>query len=123
MSGTVPVDERRAVFDFEITFSNGGGINGWDFRLDIAGSDISDKELGDHLVRDMRLLMVGSVKILNKRIVKERHKRAVESTAAEEGVDPLTASSETMVTSSGKTSHSAGSGSGACVPGRSLSRE
>jgi kynurenine formamidase len=69
-------EDRRVAFDFEIEFSNGGGIKGWDFRLDIDGSTISDEELGDHIVQDLRLLMVGSVKILNKNVLKERHKRA-----------------------------------------------
>jgi len=32
---------HRVQFDFEIDFSNGGGIQGRDFRLDIAGDDIS----------------------------------------------------------------------------------
>jgi len=66
---------HRVQFDFEIDFSNGGGIQGRDFRLDIAGDDISDRELADCLVADMRLLMVGAVRIHNKRIVAEAHKR------------------------------------------------
>lgn len=67
--------DKRVKFDFEIEFTNGGGIQGQDFRLDIAGDDISDKELADYLVRDMRLLMVGEVRILNKEIIAEKHKR------------------------------------------------
>lgn len=67
--------DKRVVFDFEIDFTNGGGIQGQDFRLDIAGDDISDRELADHIVRDMRLLMVGEVHILNKHIIAEPHKR------------------------------------------------
>lgn len=67
--------ERRVVFDFEIEFTNGGGIKGQDFRLDIAGDDIDDRTLADYLVADMRLLMVGAVRILNKRIIAEPHKR------------------------------------------------
>ena len=66
---------HRVQFDFEIDFTNGGGIQGRDFRLDIAGDDISDRELADYLVADMRLLMVGAVRILDKRIVEEPHKR------------------------------------------------
>ncbi len=66
---------KRVKFDFEIDFTNGGGIQGQDFRLDIAGDDISDKELADYLVNDMRLLMVGEVRILNKEIISETHKR------------------------------------------------
>ncbi|HGM6066758.1 MULTISPECIES: hypothetical protein [Stenotrophomonas maltophilia group] len=67
--------EKRVCFDFEIDFSNGGGIQGQGFRLDIAGDDITDKALADYIVRDMRLLMVGEVRILNKEIIEEPHKR------------------------------------------------
>ena len=67
--------ERRVVFDFEMEFTNGGGIQGQEFRLDIAGDDIDDRALSDYLVADMRLLMVGAVRILNKRIIAEPHKR------------------------------------------------
>jgi kynurenine formamidase len=80
---------HRVQFDFEIDFSNGGGIQGRDFRLDIAGDDISDRELADYLVADMRLLMVGAVHISNKRIIAETHKRkAVDaSSRADQYVD------------------------------------
>jgi kynurenine formamidase len=67
--------DRRVKFDFEISFTNGGGLQGQDFRLDIAGDDISDQALADFLVRDLRLLMVGKVRILNKQIIAEPHKR------------------------------------------------
>jgi arylformamidase len=67
--------DKRVRFDFEIYFTNGGGIKGEDFRLDIEGDDISDKELADYIVRDMRLLMVGRTRILHKQIFEERHKR------------------------------------------------
>ena len=66
---------KRVKFDFEIYFTNGGGIKGHDFRLDIAGDNISDKELADYIVDDLRLLMVGETKILNKEIITEKHKR------------------------------------------------
>jgi kynurenine formamidase len=68
--------DKRVCFDFEIDFSNGGGIQGQDFRLDIEGDDIGDDALAAHIVGDLRLLMVGSVRILHKRIIEERHKRA-----------------------------------------------
>lgn len=67
--------EKRVLFDFEIEFTNGGGIQGQEFRLDIDGDDISDEELARYIVEDMRLLMVGKVRILNKRIINEKHKR------------------------------------------------
>lgn len=67
--------DKRVKFDFDIRFTNGGGIKGDDFRLDIEGDDISDKELADYIVADMRLLMVGETRILNKEILTEPHKR------------------------------------------------
>lgn len=70
-----PGSDHRVLFDFEIDFSNGGGLQGQGFRLDIDGTDISDDDLADYIVADMRLLMVGAVRILNKRIIREAHKR------------------------------------------------
>jgi arylformamidase len=67
--------EKRVLFDFEVDFSNEGGIQGQKFRLDIDGDDISDAELADYIVRDMRLLMVKEVRIINKQIIEEAHKR------------------------------------------------
>jgi kynurenine formamidase len=67
--------DNRVQFDFEIDFTNGGGIQGQGFRLDIAGDNISNEELAAYLVEDMRLLMVGEVRILNKTIIGEKHKR------------------------------------------------
>ena len=67
--------DKRVKFNFEIYFTNGGSIKGEDFRLDISGNTISDKELADYIVEDMRLLMVGETKILNKEIFSENHKR------------------------------------------------
>ena len=67
--------DKRVKFDFEIDFINGGGIQGQGFRLDVEGDDISDQELAEYIVKDMRLLMVGEVRILNKEIIMEKHKR------------------------------------------------
>ena len=67
--------EKRVLFDFDIEFTNGGGIQGQKFRLDIEGDDISYEELAQFIVEDMRLLMVGRVSILNKKIINEKHKR------------------------------------------------
>ncbi|MES2055362.1 MAG: cyclase family protein [Pseudomonadota bacterium] len=79
------MSDKRVCFDFEIEFSNGGGIQGQDFRLDMDGDDIADAALADHIIADLRLLMVGKVRILNKRIIEERHKRAAIATQTEEG--------------------------------------
>ncbi|MET0893296.1 MAG: cyclase [Pseudoxanthomonas sp.] len=67
--------QKRVVFDFEIDFSNGGGLQGQGFRLDIEGDDISDEALSDYLVEDLRLLMVQNVRVLHKRIIEQAHKR------------------------------------------------
>lgn len=67
--------DKRVVFDFELEFTNGGGLQGQDFRLDISGDDITDEELAKYIVEDMRLLMVGEVRILNKKVINEKHKR------------------------------------------------
>lgn len=68
--------EHRVQFDFEIEFSNGGGLQGQDFRLDIDGETIDDDALAAAIIADLRLLMVGRVRIVNKRILIEQHKRA-----------------------------------------------
>jgi arylformamidase len=70
--------DKRVVFDFEVEFTNGGGIQGQDFRLDITGDDIADTELADYIIRDMRLLMVGAVRILNKHIITEPHRMVIQ---------------------------------------------
>ncbi|MCM3214107.1 cyclase [Niallia taxi] len=67
--------DKRVQFDFEIDFTNGGGLQGQGFRLDINDDDISDGDLAKYIVEDMRLLMVGKVRIFNKKIIKEKHKR------------------------------------------------
>lgn len=74
--------DQRVVFDFAITFANGGGIQGQDFRLDIDGASITDRELADYIVEDLQLLMVSRVDILNKRYVSEPHKRTGPPAAA-----------------------------------------
>ena len=70
--------DHRVAFDFEIEFTNGGGLQGHDFRLDVPGEDVTDEWIGDALVRDLRLLMVGDVRIRNRRIIEEPHKRGLE---------------------------------------------
>lgn len=67
--------DKRVQFDFDIEFTNGGGLQGQGFRLDIEGDDISDEELASYIIQDLRLLMVGNVVIRNKKIISEAHKR------------------------------------------------
>ncbi len=81
------VSQHRVRFDFEVEFSNGGGIQGQDFRLDIEGQDIGDDALAASIVRDLRLLMVGAVRILRKEIIPEPHKRGKPPAGAARFVD------------------------------------
>ncbi|MEJ9227881.1 cyclase [Priestia aryabhattai] len=67
--------DKRVLFDFEVDFTNGDGIQGQEFRLDIDDNDTSDEELAQYIVKDMRLLMVHEVRILNKKIINKKHKR------------------------------------------------
>ena len=70
-----PATEYRVVFDFDISFDNGGGLQGQDFRLDIDGDGIDELALAEYLVRDLRLLGVDRVRILRKAVVAEAHRR------------------------------------------------
>lgn len=82
--------DKRVQFDFDIGFSNGGGIQGQGFRLDIDGDDISDDALAAYIIRDLRLLMVGEVRIIDKQIIQQRHKRAAPAApAAAQGARPV----------------------------------
>ncbi|PST83871.1 cyclase [Pedobacter yulinensis] len=82
--------EKRVKFDFELFFTNGGSLRGEDFRLDISGNDIGDRELADYIVDDLRLLMVGKVNILNKEILTEPHKRTpIDAAVRETGLIDL----------------------------------
>ncbi|HEX5830102.1 MAG TPA: cyclase family protein [Gemmatimonadaceae bacterium] len=71
-----PDGAKRVRFDFEVEFTNGGGLVGRDFRLDIQGDDITDEELAEYVVTDLRLLMVGHVRIRNRTVYVEPHRRA-----------------------------------------------
>lgn len=75
MPGTNTHMQKRVKFDFEFQFTNGGSLKGEDFRLDIDGDTISDQALTDYVIADLRLLLVGQTRILNKEIITEAHKR------------------------------------------------
>jgi len=74
-SGTSDRPEHRVEFDFQIDFSNGGGLQGQGFRLDIPGDDIADTDIAARLVRELGLLMVGEVRITSRTILTEPHRR------------------------------------------------
>ena len=76
------MSDKRAVFDFEVRFSNGGGLQGQDFRLDVGQGDISDRQLAAAVIAELRLLMVAEVTILNRRIIDEAHRRSPVARAA-----------------------------------------
>ncbi len=69
--------QYRAECDFAITFANGGSLRGEGFRIDVAGPDLSDAELGAALVADLGLLMADEVRISARRVFPDRHKRPV----------------------------------------------
>jgi kynurenine formamidase len=75
--------DHRVEFDFDIAFSNGGGLQGQGFRLDIEGDSISDEDLAAAIVADLGLLMVAEVRVLRKRVFRERHKRSAEAVVHE----------------------------------------
>ncbi|WP_020520190.1 cyclase family protein [Catelliglobosispora koreensis] len=66
--------EHRVQFDADVTFSNGGGLQVQEFRLDIPGEDISEADLAALFVRHLGLLMVGAVTFRNVEILAEAHK-------------------------------------------------
>ena len=79
LTGDTMVD-KRVSFDFEVEFSNGGGLQGQGFRLEIDDHEIKDGDMADdalaaYIVRDLRPPRVGKVIILNKRVFEEQHKR------------------------------------------------
>ena len=66
--------EYRAVFDAEVTFLNGGGLQAQGFRLDLPAADVTDEQLADLLVGHLGLLMVDTVRISRRQVVAEQHK-------------------------------------------------
>src|SRR5262249_10265475 len=60
--GSVRV-EHRAVFDFLITFTNGGRIQGQGFRLDVPRPSLSAAEVRQLRRAHLGLLMVGEVQL------------------------------------------------------------
>src|SRR5215472_3863842 len=66
--------DTRALFDFVVTFTNGGSLRGEGFRLDLPRADVSDEEIGALLVGHLGLLMVGGVELRNVRRIEEPHR-------------------------------------------------
>jgi hypothetical protein len=71
-------EDRRVQFDFVVNFTNGGWLEGQDFKLDIEGEDISDDQLARYAVAHMNLHLaetVEDVRIRNKKIIVEEHRK------------------------------------------------
>ena len=66
--------DTRAVFDFVITFSNGGGLRGEGFRLDLPRPDAPEEEIAALMVAHLGLLMVQKVELRNVRRIEEPHR-------------------------------------------------
>ncbi len=79
--------EYRAEVDFRIEFTNGGGIQGAGYRLDIPAVDTSDDEVGALLVRELGLLMVDQVRITARTTVAEPHRRRAGAATSPEDHD------------------------------------
>ncbi len=66
--------DTRAVFDFVVSFTNGGSLRGEGFRLDLPRPDATEQEIAALLVAHLGLLMVGEVELRNLRRVEEPHR-------------------------------------------------
>ena len=66
--------QYRAVFDAEVTFSNGGGLQAQGFRVDLPRRDVSPEQVGALFLTALDLLLADSVTVRNLAIVEEAHK-------------------------------------------------
>lgn len=64
----------RAKFDAEVTFSNGGGLQARDFRLDLPEREVGHERLGELFVRHLGLLLVDTVRISGVELIEEAHR-------------------------------------------------
>jgi hypothetical protein len=64
----------RAVFDAEITFSNGGGLQAQRFRVDLPSADVSPEEVGRLFVTSLDLLLADTIEVHDIQIIEEAHK-------------------------------------------------
>jgi arylformamidase len=78
---THPMSEHRAVFDFRIAFTNGGGLTGERFRLDVPSAAVPADAIGLLLVRRLGLLMTASVELSDVEIVEEPHREPARAAA------------------------------------------
>ncbi|MGZ3480477.1 MAG: cyclase family protein [Myxococcaceae bacterium] len=66
--------DTRAIFDFVVSFTNGGSLRGEGFRLDLPSAEATEPEIAALLVAHLGLLMVGEVELRNLRRVEEPHR-------------------------------------------------
>jgi kynurenine formamidase len=66
--------EHRAVFDFVVTFTNGGSLQGQGFRLDVPRPGLASAEVAPLLVSHLGLLMVAEVRLAHLGFVEEPHR-------------------------------------------------
>lgn len=93
--------QHRACFDVRIAFTNGGTLAATGFRLDLPGPEATRAEVGELLIHDLGLTMVGSIELANLRIVEEAHRgarRAAAGPAARRLVELSHAISHDMTT-------------------------
>jgi kynurenine formamidase len=66
--------DTRAIFDFVVTFTNGGSLRGEGFRLDLPRADLAEGEIARLLVAHLGLLMVEKVELRQLRRIEEPHR-------------------------------------------------
>jgi arylformamidase len=66
--------EYRAVFDADVTFLNGGGLQTQGFRLDVSAADVTEDRLAELFIGHLGLLMVDRVVLGDVRVVAEPHR-------------------------------------------------
>lgn len=66
--------QYRAVFDAEVSFANGGGLQAEGFRVDVPDEHVSEVEVAILFLASLGLLMTEQVRLQGLRVVPEPHK-------------------------------------------------
>jgi hypothetical protein len=74
IEGDPRMTDYRAVFDAEITFSNGGGLQAQRFRVDVPNADVTHDEIARLFVTSLDLLMTDTAQVSDVHILEEAHK-------------------------------------------------
>jgi arylformamidase len=67
------VEQFRAEFDADVTFTNGGGPQAKGFRVDVPHADVTESEIAELFVTSLNLLRAGRAEVSNVRIFAEPH--------------------------------------------------